>query len=171
MKLGIFKSKLKYVVICLIVIIGVIQFVSGIHPSRNIIRTLLIQKIDELIPEEGDCVLDLSELFSGFLWDSFTIFEPPYQRDMYDKLQIKNEDGQSGIAFHFEDKLQLIDYSSYEFVHHRSSKEITYCIYYSKQSSQNNYITLLKDKSHVKAKKEKNAHSGGKWLYVIYLYE
>ena len=159
------------IIISIITIVLVFILIHS-YQKKYFIPNKLIYAIDQAIPDGGDCHLYLADVFSNFDWDTVTIFEPPYRKELNERLQIENREGQDGIVFSLNNHPIYIHYSSYQYNLHEPAT-ISYTVNFRKTDANNNYVSLSKDFSYVKATKYRYHDVNGNysWKYVVFLYD
>ena len=106
-------KKKRYIVVLLTVCILCAVFFA-IYKRQNYIPSRIITAIDQRCSGEGECSIDLAEVFTGFDWDTVSIFMAGNTRQIEDALGVYTEIS-DGIVFSKDGDPVLTHMSFYQF--------------------------------------------------------
>ena len=143
--------RIKRKTLCLgVIIVLLLSVLIYIYSRSNMIEEKLTSAIDQICAGEGECILDLNDIFTDFEWDTVSIFMAGNSKQVIAKIGV-DPDVSNGIAFSKNGVLQQIDMSTYDFPMD-APPHISYSI--EQSHPYNTYcISLSKDRAKVKASK------------------
>jgi len=155
---------LKYSIFALILAAIIIVSVHCVQMNKQSFEKKIVSTADRMITDEGECDINLDELFSDVEWDTVSVFIAGNTKQIRDSLMVDN-DISDGIVFTHNGKRVMLEMSTYDFLH----DELPLISYHVIRSQDDDpyYISRSRDQAilHVK----KFISYSGKYKYLVYL--
>lgn len=155
---------LRYAVLVLMLITILTASILYMQGNRPSLEKRIITAADRMIIDEGECSIDLSELFDDVDWDTVSIFIAGNAKQIHDSLCVDN-DISDGIVFTFNGKRVMLEMSAYDFLH----DELPLISYHVVRTQDDDpyYESRSRDRAILHIKKFMS--NSGEYKYLVYL--
>ena len=158
------RSFLRYAILALILIAILTAGILCIQVNRPSLEKRIIMAADRMIIDEGECNIDLSELFDDVDWDTVSIFIAGNAKQIRNSLYVDN-DISDGIVFTSNGKRVMLEMSTYDFLH----DELPLISYHVVRTQDDDpyYESRSRDQAILHIKKFMS--NSGEYKYLVYL--